>query len=154
MVRTGKQDKRIMKFMADIAKTVGLEGWTLALGVFQPEGADEQMPWAQVDVVPYRRLATVTLHPEFLMAGHKNILHVLVHECLHLYFADIRQALRDLHEYHVLAEQPHSLLTMQMHNYEELSVDKMAEAWSAIMWEWEAVQRALRGITKQVERSI
>lgn len=140
----------ITKLMVGIAKTVGLNGWTVGLSDKQAEGDDV---FACVIPVRYRRMATVYLCPEFVTIGHRDILHVCIHEVLHLYFVDIKWAIEDLFEAHVLGAEAHAVFTSQNHMLEELAVDQMASAWADLMWEWDSVQKALLKITKQVERT-
>lgn len=146
-----KQAKAIVKFAADIAATLKLDEWTIAIS--PSPVPEEEEAFAMVEAVHGRRNATLKLCIDFDKIGHKHILHVLVHEVCHLYFVDTKHAVEDLCELNLLGHDASALFQNQAHMAEELAVDRMAEAWADKMWEWESVQRALRKITKQVERT-
>ena len=151
-------DTAIVKFAADIAKTLGLEGWTLGLSPTPPEKDDTDDQWASgafamVEPVPHRRHATISVCDEFMFIGHKDILLVLVHELCHLYLIGLKQTIDDQSPLRNLSVGELNQITMRHHHEEEMAVDLMSNAWADVMWDWESVHKHLKKITRRVERT-
>lgn len=152
-------DTAIVKFCADLARTLNVLPWTIGLAPIPPPKDDEDGAWsagafAMVEPVPHRRLATVYVCDDFLNVGHKDILMTLVHELCHLYLIGLKQTIDDQGPLRCLSVGELNQITMRHHHEEEMAVDMMANAWTDVMWEWPDVQKGLSKITKQVERSV
>lgn len=149
-------DTAIVKFLCDLAMTLNLKNWTLGLSPAPPSSDDEtdgKDALAEVEPVPHRHMAVVRVCDDFLRIGHKEMLMALIHELCHLYMIGIKQTVNDQDSIRSMSIAELNQFIVRMHHEEEMAVDLMANAWSDIMWEWDSVQKALKKITTQVERT-
>lgn len=88
---TPKQLRSLAKYTSVIAAELGLRDWTLAF----PDEPCEEGALAEVDCTYGRKRATVRFAPDFMHHPPEEQRIVVLHELIHIHFAQERQAVRD-----------------------------------------------------------
>lgn len=150
-----KARNAVLALCVDIMFTLGLNNWTIGISQLPPDDADDWDggAFASIEPVPHRHVATIRVCPDFARIGHKDILLSLIHEVCHLYFVGVKQAGSDQFSIRSMSVAESNQLVARLRHEEEMAVDLMSTAWASVMADWPKVQKHLRKITPQVERT-
>lgn len=119
---TPKQLRSLAKYTSAIAAELGLRDWTLT---FPPEPCEEKA-LASVDCTYGRKRAVVRFADDFLHHAPEEQRIVVLHELIHIHFAQERQAVTDALD--LLGRDAHEIATESFRVAHEYGVDGLADA--------------------------
>ena len=119
---TRQQRRSFAKYVAGIAKDMGLADWTLN---FPPDPCDEPA-LAEVDTTYGRRIATIRVCADFAHQSPETQRNAVIHELIHVHFAHERQAVFDV--LGLLGHEARDLATSSYRLGHEYGVDALADA--------------------------
>ena len=89
---TDKQRKGLLRYLAMLARNMGLRDWTLYL---RPEPCEDSSHAATVSCVPGRKIANIQVAADWFEQDAAAQRHVLVHELLHVHVDQEFQLIED-----------------------------------------------------------
>lgn len=128
---THRQYRSLARYVSLIAAEMGLRDWTLSF----PHEASEDGTLAEVDTTYGRKHATIRFCADWMTRPPEEQRHAVIHELLHVHFAQERQAVHDA--FAVLTHDASSLAADAYRLGHEYGVDGVADAIAHFYPLWE-----------------